>query len=77
MTEKEWKKAILYLKHALPPHLSPSYSYMYPIFLEDIERTDPHGMPNWRNIRVTATELLIKHFKVARYKRNNYFIEII
>ena len=77
MTHKEWTEVLRYLKRALPRKLYPSYSWQYPIFLEDIERKEAHAPENWRNIRVTATELLVKHFKVARYKRENYFIEII
>lgn len=71
MTRKEWLGVIGYLRRSGGDLLEKR------ILREDIFRTDMHLGASWRNIRVTYTEKLFKHFNLPRYKRQNYAIKIV
>ncbi len=78
MTWKEW------MKEVTPYLLRSGGDYLEKRMLrEDIPRTDKNletangKKVTWRNIRVTYTEKLFKHFNLPRYKRQNYIIKII
>jgi hypothetical protein len=75
MTWKEWMAATAYLLRSGGDVLEKK------MLREDILRKDTylHDDKNitWRNIRVTYTAKLFKHFNLPRYKRQNYVIKII
>jgi len=77
MTQKEWKEACTYLMRATK---DPFYKRM---LKEDILKEDRNLVAytkdgkNWRNVRVTATQLLFKKYNLPRYKQKNYAIKII
>jgi hypothetical protein len=83
MTWKEWMKASSYLLRSGGDMLEKR------MLREDITRIDKYlETPIWtaptkqknvtyRNIRVTYTQKLFKHFNLPRYKQQNYVIKII
>lgn len=76
MTAKEWKEATTYLKRAIKD------TFYHNMLLSDIERTDKNLVQftkngnQWRNVRVSATQLLFKKYNLPRYKQQNYAILI-
>lgn len=76
MTPQEWKDACTYLKRAIKD------KFYKKLLCEDIDREDINLSKFysrkciWRNVRVTATELLFKKYNLPRYKRQNYAIRI-
>lgn len=76
MTYREWKKARTYLLANYLKRKS-DRSFFLPILRQDIERRINTKKSFIINIRVTATEQLVNHFKVKNYKRGNYILEII
>jgi len=73
MTVKEWQDAYAYLLHP-----SVTKDFFRPILKEDVRRVQRLRNGNAiLNVRVNATEKLVKRYSLQRYKRANYMIEII
>lgn len=79
MTRQEWKDAAAYLKktHKLHDGTGTYLSFYRQLLKRDIARAVPHGKATWYNIRVPATALLAKRYRLSNYKRRNYVIEVI
>ena len=73
---KEWKDIKRYLRNGSlrkTPYLFPD------ILREDFNRelkSRTSRYVSFYNIRVTATELVVKHWNLPKYKRNNYMFEV-
>ena len=80
MTLAEWLKAKKYLLSVKGKAYD---SFRRNILKQDVERTDKYlelfnpKRITWRNVRVDYTKKLFNHYKLPRYKQQNYVIKII
>lgn len=78
MTEAEWKEALKYLKSKkVSNSFMPSYPWVNSLFLEDIARAVETKTGRIFTVRTSMTEKLAEKYQLPRYKRQNYFIEIV
>lgn len=73
MTVKEFEKVKKYLFN---PAVK-SYYLDKTILKEDLDRRLHLCERFWVNIRVSATEKIVNRFKLQKYKRNNYVLEVV
>lgn len=73
MTSSEWKTALKYLNH----HKVTSYYFDKTIFKQDIERKEQTKNGYLINIRVSATEILVRKYSLKHYQRHNYQILVL
>ena len=77
MSEKEWCDCIGYLLRSTAWYES-YYPHMPRILREDVAKMlSLKGGGKRVAIRVSATEAIVKRYHLPRYKRQNYFIDII
>lgn len=78
MTPTELEQAKKYLFNPAVKYHDIYYTPMMKrILRDDLERKLPLLKKGyWINIRVWATEKIVKHFQLPRYKRGNYVIEV-
>jgi hypothetical protein len=72
MNKKEWQKALLFLLRG-----SKRWLPSYPFLKEDINRKIKTKKSEIINIRVPATEAIAEKYRLTKYKRGNYIIEIV
>lgn len=76
MTLDEYREAMKYLMRS---HIGASYEWQSnrAMLIKDLNRTaSVRGNGFHVAIRVPATEKLVQHYGLKRYKRNNYFIHV-
>lgn len=71
MTKGEWEKVKTYLMRATKD------IFWKGVLLQDFTRSKDYKNGKIYNVRVTATEKLVKKFGLKRYKRGNYMIEVV
>lgn len=77
MTPEELEQVVKYLRHNKVQHTYfAKTGFTQAIFENDLKRTMPIKGGYLINIRVGATELLVKKFGLKGYKRGNYMLEI-
>lgn len=78
MSTREWKKVYKFLLLGSKRWL-PSYPWIKQILKEDIHRKIRYKNDKGYliNIRVPATDALVKKYKLNNYKLGNYSIEVI
>ena len=69
----EWKESITFLLRGTS-RWSPSYPWVKEILKEDIQREIQTKDGTLYNIRVSATETLVKRYNLKKYKRGNYSV---
>lgn len=77
MNYDEYRKAVKYLVRA---RIGYSYNWEFNkrLLLEDLERkASVKGNGFILAIRVPATEKLVEKFKLDRYKKQNYYLEVM
>lgn len=74
MTLKEWRDALKFLRRKKWSISSP---WIARVLSEDISKHVPNKNSFLVNIRVPATEALVKRYNLAGYKRANYMLQII
>jgi hypothetical protein len=74
VSKNEWKKCLNYLARVKPDTSYPFYKTMVK---EDVKRQIKTKKGYLVNIRIWATEKIVNHFNLKRYKKNNYMFLII
>lgn len=75
VSKYHWKKIVKYLHRA---KFDDYGNFFKKIVLEDLERPVKYNNNTFYNIRVNATEKVVKHFKIkGNLKRDNYMFQII